>query len=75
MQANALKILWDVVNEEKLHHKLHPKYAVHADVIFLELQYFAINIFQLVWIYSLLFIRCTHQVVLHKMTAYSNRQS
>lgn len=45
MQADALKILWDVVNEEKLHHKLHPKYAVHADVIFLELQDFAMNIF------------------------------
>lgn len=43
MQADALKILGDVVNEEKLHHKLYPKYAVHADVIFLELQYFAIN--------------------------------
>ena len=40
MQADALKILWDVVNEEKLHHKLYSNYAVHADVIFLELQYF-----------------------------------
>lgn len=37
MQTDALKILWDVVNEEKLHNKLDPKYAVHADVIFLEL--------------------------------------
>lgn len=45
MQADALKILWDVVNEEKLHHKLDQKYAVPADVIFLEIQYFAINIF------------------------------
>lgn len=45
MQADALKILWDVVNEEKQHHKLLPKYALRADVIFLELQYFAINIF------------------------------
>lgn len=47
MQADALKILWDVVNEEKLDHKLHPKYAAHADVIFLELQDFAMNIFSL----------------------------
>lgn len=45
MQVDALKILWDVVNEEKLYHKFHLKYALHADVIFLELQYFAINIF------------------------------
>lgn len=45
MQADALKILWDVVNEEKLHHKLDPKYAVPADAIFLELQCFAKNIF------------------------------
>lgn len=46
IHAGALKNLRDVVNEEKLQHKLHVKYAIHNNIFFLKLQFFfTLNIF------------------------------
>lgn len=43
IHAAALKNLRDVVNEEKLQHKLHVKYAIHNNIFFLRLQFFYIK--------------------------------
>lgn len=43
IHAGALKNLRDVVNEEKLQHKLHVKYAIHNNIFFLKLQFFYIK--------------------------------